>query len=400
MSSKSRVIGFINIGHMIDHMAMLIFPTAVLGMQADFSRPYGELLALAVGGFIAFGAGSLPAGWLGDRWSRRHMLAVFFLGIGIALIATGFAETGWQLAVGLTAIGLFASIYHPVGTAMLVGHAERVGREIGVNGVWGNLGVACAAIVTGGITEWLGWRWAFILPGTTALGIGGAYLVLVSTEANRGRHGVARDIGFPRSVLVRAFAVLAVVTVSGGLVFNAMTVALPKLIDERVPQLGGSTFGIGILVCAVYLVGAMSQLIIGRLIDRHPLKLGLLAVGVLQAPLLFVAAHMNGWPIILVLTGVIFVVFGQITFNDGMVARYADARWRARVYALRYLLSFGVAASAIPLVALLHAHRGFTALFEVLAGFGALVALGAVFFPYRRDEIGTPAPATAMRAAE
>ena len=404
MTRPTRVIGFINAGHLIDHMVMLIFPTAVLGMQVDFAEPYSKLIVLALGGFIAFGAGSLPAGWLGDRWSRRSMLAVFFLGTGIATFATGFTQTRWQLGVGLTAIGLFAAIYHPVGTAMLVGHAGRVGRAIGVNGVWGNLGVASAAIVTGGVTQWLGWRWAFFLPGAVSFAIGAAYLALVPPEANRdGSRAIARNSRFPRAVLVRAFAVLALVTLSGGVVFNAATVALPKLVDERLPQLAGSTLGVGMLVCAVYIVGAMSQLIMGRLIDRHPLKVGFLAVALFQAPLLLAASVVSGWPMIVVLTGLVFAVFGQITFNDGMVARYTDAGWRARVYALRYLLSFGVAASAIPLVAVMHAHGGFRALFEVLAGFGALVTLGAVFFPYRRDELADTipvAPRATVSAAE
>jgi MFS family permease len=171
---------------------------------------------------------------------------------------------------------------------------------------------------------------------------------------------------------------------------------LPKMIDERLPQLAGSTLGVGMLVCVVYIVGAMAQLIMGRLIDRHPLKVGFLAVALFQAPLLVVASWASGWAMIAVFAGLVFVVFGQVTFNDGMVARYTDAGWRARVYALRYLLSFGVAAAAIPLVAVMHAHGGFTMLFRVLAVFGALVALGAAMFPYRRDEL---APTASLAAA-
>ena len=398
MATSRRVIGFINIGHAIDHMFMLIFPTAVLGMQADFARPYGELIALALGGFIAFGAGSVPAGWLGDRWSRRNMMAIFFLGIGIATIATGFAGTIWQLAAGLAVIGLFASIYHPVGTAMLVSHAARVGREIGVNGVWGNLGVAFAALVTGAITQWLGWRCAFILPGAVGLGTGAAFLALVPAEANLAKGSAVRDIRLPRAVIIRAFAVLALVTLAGGVVFNATTVAFPKVIDERLPQLAGSTFGVGLLVCAVYVVGAMSQLVMGRLIDRHPLKVGFMAVALFQGPLLLATAYAGGWAMIAVAACLIFSLFGQITFNDGMVARYADPPWRARVFALRYLLSFGVSAAAIPLVAFMHEHGGFKLLFEILAIFGLLVLFGAIFFPYRRDEL-TPISA-APQAAE
>jgi MFS family permease len=401
MAASTRLIGFINAGHLLDHMAMLIFPTAVLGMQADFARPYSELITLALGWFIAFGAGSLPAGWLGDRWSQRNMLAVFFLGLGAATIATGCVHTSGQLAIGLAAMGLFAAIYHPVGTAMLVSHAERVGRAIGVNGVWGNLGVAFAAIVTGAVTQWLGWRWAFILPGSAALMAGCAYLVLVPPEANRHGHAAAaaREVAFPRAVIIRAFAVLALVTLAGGVVFNATTVALPKLVDERLPLLAGSTFGVGALVCAVYVVGASAQLVMGRLIDRHPLKVGFLAVALFQAPLLVAAAFASGWAMVAVLAALVFVVFGQITFNDAMVARYTVGPWRARVYAVRYLLSFGVAAAAIPLVAVMHAHGGFAALFDALAIGGALVALGALAFPYRRDELEPPLANPIVRAA-
>jgi MFS family permease len=389
MTMSRRIIGFINIGHMIDHMFMLIFPTAVLSMGSTFARSYSDLIALALGGFIAFGAGSFPAGWLGDRWSRRNMMAIFFFGIGVATFATGLVQTTWQLAIGLTVIGLFAAIYHPVGTAMLVSHADRVGREIGVNGVWGNLGVAFAALVTGAISQWLGWRYAFTLPGVAAIVAGVTYLAFVPAEANQMKAPAGTRISFPKAVVVRAFLVLALVTLAGGVVFNATTVALPKLIDERLPQLGGSTFGVGLLVCAVYVVGAMSQLVMGWIIDRHPLKVGFLAIAVFQAPLLAAAAFARGWVLVVVVVAMIFSIFGQVTFNDGMVARYADSDWRARVYAVRYLLSFGVSALAIPLVAFMHTHGGFTALLEVLSLCGLLVLVGAVLFPYRRDEIGT-----------
>ena len=386
-ASRRTIIGFINVGHMIDHMFMLIFPTAVLGMQSTFAKPYSELIALALGGFITFGAGSLPAGWLGDRWSRRNMMAIFFFGIGAATFATGLVQSTAQLAVGLAVIGLFAAIYHPVGTAMLVSHAERVGREIGINGVWGNLGVAFAALITGGISQWLGWRYAFTLLGAGAVGVGALYLVLVPAEANQAKARSLTRVNFPRAVVVRAFVVLALVTLAGGVVFNATTVALPKLIDERLPQLGGSTFDVGLLVCVVYVVGAMSQLVMGWIIDRQPLKVGFLAIAVFQAPLLAAAAFSSGWPMVFVAVAMVFSIFGQVTFNDGMVARYADSDWRARVYAVRYLLSFGVSAVAIPLVAFMHAHGGFTALLEVLSLCSLLVLLGALLFPYRRDEI-------------
>ncbi|MBT5037799.1 MAG: MFS transporter, partial [Rhodospirillaceae bacterium] len=119
--------GFLNIGHAYDHLFMLLFPTVVLGLEGTFERSYEELLALASPGFIAFAAGTLPAGWLGDRWSRSGMIAVFFIGIGASSILTGFASTPAEIAGGLTLIGIFASIYHPVGISMVVEGREKVG---------------------------------------------------------------------------------------------------------------------------------------------------------------------------------------------------------------------------------------------------------------------------------
>jgi MFS family permease len=146
MNSPSRVISFVNAGHFIDHYAMLIFAAAVIIMGPALGMAYSELLPYATPGFVAFGAGSLLTGWLGDRWSRRHMMLIFFVGIGLSMISVGLVRTPAELGAALFAIGIFASIYHPVGTAMIVSYADRLGREMGINGVWGNLGVASSAL--------------------------------------------------------------------------------------------------------------------------------------------------------------------------------------------------------------------------------------------------------------
>src|SRR6201994_4447955 len=179
MNSPSRVITFVNGAHFIDHYAMLIFAAAVIIMGPALGMAYSELLPYATPGFVAFGAGSLVTGWLGGRWSRRHMLAIFFFGIGLSMIAVGFVQTPAQLGAALLSIGLFASIYHPVGTAMIVSYADKLGHQMGLNGVFGNLGVASSALVTGVIGQYLGWRLAFIIPGVIPLGGGGAFVAVV-----------------------------------------------------------------------------------------------------------------------------------------------------------------------------------------------------------------------------
>ncbi|HEX2334526.1 MAG TPA: MFS transporter, partial [Burkholderiales bacterium] len=158
MSERRALVPFISLGHFLDHLVMLVFPTVVVALGREWNRPYSELLPLALGGFIAFGAFALPAGWLADHWSRYKMMAVFFFGIGVSMLLTGVAQSPWQIGAGLTLIGVFAAIYHPVGIAMLVASPEKMGRALGWNGLWGNLGLAAAALVAGALMDLWGWR--------------------------------------------------------------------------------------------------------------------------------------------------------------------------------------------------------------------------------------------------
>src|SRR5262245_34970152 len=224
---------FLNIGHALDHLFLLIYPTVVLAMSPEFGRPYAELLPLALGGFIAFGAGSIPAGWLADHWSRSGMMKLFFFGIGAATIATGLARTPPELAIGLTAIGLFGALYHPVGLAMLVSNQPNLGRTLGVNGVWGNAGLAFAALLTGALADLAGWRAAFFVPGAFCIAAGFGF-AWATRGLTLGKGAAKKAEGrIPRALLARVFVIVAVATACGGLIFNATTVSMPKLFDDR-----------------------------------------------------------------------------------------------------------------------------------------------------------------------
>lgn len=376
---------FLNIGHTLDHLFLLIYPTVVLAMAPEFGRSYSEMLPLALGGFIAFGAGSLPAGWLADRWSRRGMMIVFFVGIGAASILTGFTQTQWQIAAALTLVGLFGAIYHPVGIAMLVSGREKVGKVLGVNGVFGNLGVAFAALIAGALAHWINWRAAFIVPGVVSVAVGIAFALMVpEMRLPAKRSGGGAGAGFSRGLLARVFAVLTVTTLFGGVIFNSTTVAMPKIFDERLTELVDTTLGIGILVSFVYVFAAMAQLVVGHLLDRGALKSVLVPVIGLQVPLLLAAAFFENTLMLVVAMAMMFFVFGQIPINDAMVARYSEEAWRSRIYALRYVVSFGASAFAVPLVAAMHRYSSdFKYLFFALAAMALVMFSAAVLLPSR-----------------
>ncbi len=395
MTVPRRLIGFLNLAHALDHMFMLIFPMAVLGMTATFDRPYAELLPLSLGGFIAFGAGALPAGWLGDRWRRHKMVVVFFIGTGRASIVVGMARTMTEIAVALTVLGGFAAIYHPVASAMLVADPARVGRTLGINGLFGNLGIAFSALAAGTLTDLISWRAAFIVPGLAAIASGIAYLALVRDpgampEPTASGASGASDVGgtIDRALMFRVFLILVLTISCGGVIFNTTTIAIPKVFDERLGDFIATPLGIGALSAAVYVIAAFAQVCVGPLIDRLEIRNVFIPVVGLQVPLLFLAGYTDGWPMMLVAVLMMLVVFGQVPVNDAIIARCTADAYRARAYAVRYFVSFGASAVAVPLIAFLRAYTGgFQQVFEVLAALAICMLAAALGFPRLRGKI-------------
>ena len=188
LADRRMSIAFINWAHAIDHFVILIYPTVVIVLQGVYGNSYSTLIYIATASFVAFGLFSLPAGWLGDHWSRRSMMTVFFFGVGVSLIAVALSPSLFTMSFALFALGLFAAIYHPVGTAMIVEAATQRGRTLAFNGVCGNLGVSLAAGITAALTALLSWRGAFFVPGVICI-VTGFALSVARAEGKPPRSG-------------------------------------------------------------------------------------------------------------------------------------------------------------------------------------------------------------------
>jgi len=388
MSQAKKIITYINIAHFIDHYAMLIFAAAVIVIAPTFNMKYGELLPYATPGFIAFGAGSLLTGWLGDKWSRRNMMAIFFFGMSLTLLGTSLIQTPLQLGIMLLLIGMIASIYHPVGTSMLVSNADKLGKEIGINGVWGNAGVASSALITGIITQYFGWRIAFLVPAVICMAVGFLYLRTIPSSVDL----IVKksSISSPRvskSVMIWVMASLVITVIASSITFNVITVALPKLFQERLSSLTTNTATLGSITFFVYLSGALAQYIIGNLLDRYPLKRIFLPLAIVIVPTLYLSSLMNDYWLIFLAIIFIVGIFGQVTVNDTMLGKYTADEWRGRAYAARYFLGFTAAGLSVGLVSILYNQGGFDLMLKAIAGLSLLTVVGAIIFPKEKRAI-------------
>ncbi len=408
----------LNVGHFLDHLFTLIFATvAALVLTREWGVGYAELLAYATPRFFAFGAFALPAGWLADKWSRDGMMCVFFIGIGLASVVTGFAETPFQIGVGLFVIGAFAAIYHPVGLAIVTSKWRKTGMRIAANGVWGNLGVAAAALITGFLIDHGGWRMAFVLPGLFSVAMGLVYLGLRwdglkhERRAGRAQSDEPRVRASPayRALLIRVAAIVFATTAVSSLVFQATTFALPKIFEERLQGLaaalsawmdgtaagqGDVATAIGSLAFVVFAVASPAQLVVGGLLDRFGPRRVFMAVAALQVA--FFAAMpglTDAWALAAAL-GFMLGAFGQIPINDYMIGKTARGPYRARIYGVRYVVSFTVLAAALPLIAFVYQAWGFDTLFRILAAAAGVILVAVIALP-RRLPTPDPTPAAA-----
>ena len=368
---RRRSIAFLNWAHAIDHFVLLIYPTVVIGLEVVYQRSYSELIALSSTAFVAFGVFSLPAGWLADRWSRRNMMAAFYIGCGLSLAAAGLAPNLTTMAVAMFALGMFAAIYHPVGMAMLIEATNARGRSLAFNGVCGNLGVSLAAGISAALATWVSWRAAFYVPAVLFVLTGIVYLWVTPDDRHQAKSRVsAPAVPLTPRLAVMLFGLFIVIALSAGLTFNVLTIALPKIVDERLSRDLPLLF-VGSIATAVLVCGALAQLTVGRLVEWVPphvifaIVTGLGFLGNLWA------AYTSDTALLVALAIAVAAIYGQVTVNDMIMARYTADAWRGRVYAVRYFLLFISAGAAIGMISLLHETGGFA----LVLGVNAVIAL-------------------------
>lgn len=378
----------LNIGHGIDHMFLLIFATAVASIAAEFGyASWEDLMPYAVGAFALFGLGALPAGRLGDMWGRRVMMLIFYFGMGAAALLVALTQNAWQLAAALTVLGTFAAIYHPVGIPMLVQNVPNPGAVIGLNGLAGNLGIAVAALVTGFLVKWIGWRAAFIVPGLFAIGCGIVFAIACPKEEYapaKGKGGRAKVVLTP-AMLVRTFAVMTAAAATSTILFNFTTNGNSQLMSEAFRGVIEDPALLGALLALIYAIASLAQIVVGRLIDVMPFKPLQIWMSIAQVPLLVLAAYAEAWWMFAALLAVMVFVFGSIPFTDAMIVRYVDDRLRSRIAGMRLTMAFGVSSAAVWLLGPLVKSVGFGTALLIMAAIAAVKAAIVLLLPDERE---------------
>jgi MFS family permease len=361
-----------------------LYATAVLYLPTVFDIPYGEMLGLASPGLILYGFCALPAGWIADRWSKVGMLVIFFIGLGVATTLTGLADSRGELLFGLTMLGLFASIYHPVGIAWLVANAKKQGLSLGINGVFGNLGSALAPLFTGLMIDVVSWRAAFVIPGIACVATGLALLVCwrrgyaIDAETDRAPQPAAEPGSYKR-----VFYILLVTMACNGLIYTGLMNTVPKLFEGGLGDaLAGNYTQLGAIAGLVIGLSSFASMAGGWLADRYSAKAIYLIFSLLTLPPLLLLTSLTG-------TALVAIFFCALCFNltfaaaeNMLVARYTPFRWRSLAYGARFVLALGVGGLTVRFAGSLYDATGsFTLLYMIFSAAALIAASGAALLP-------------------
>ena len=376
---------YLNISHFLDHFIMLIFAKAAYDSGRHFGMSYDEIIIYGVAGFILFGAVAPLAASLADRFSRSLLLVIYHFGIGLAAILAGFAQTVWQLSAAIGLIGVFASIYHPVGIAMLIKSNRRIGFRLGINGVFGNMGVAAAPLIAGILLTMGDWRLCFILPGIFCLIYGFAFITALEEEYQQPtQKKQVKKSGFSPNWKL-ALAAVFLSTASGGFVFSAMTFVVPRYFEISMVSISSSVAITGLLASLVYACASFTQIAVGWIIDRVEPKWVLFGIGIGQIFFIFLTSQFTDYALFFAMLIAMSFVFGQIPITDTILSRYVPDEWRAKALSLKFMLNLVVGAAVLPICGiLLQSGMMMSSLFVILSCIAALVVASGIILPVQK----------------
>ena len=394
-SSKSYSIPdlYLNIGHLLDHFMMLIFAKAAFDAGREFGLSYEEIIVYGTLGVIMFGAAAPLAGWLADKYSRAILITVYPFGLGLGGLLASLSYSTEMLGISLGVLGFFAAIYHPVGIAMLTKRPGKIGLRVGVNGVWGNMGVAAAPVFTGILIAYADWRLGFLLPSIFCICFGlfqlFAFVEDEDVNLKNIKNKVASTLSSPFSEgwKIVLFA-LSITTLSGGFIFGALTFLIPRLFEVSMVQISTDVAITGLLAGLVYAIASFSQIGTGWLVDKVPPKYVLSAMGLGQLIFIYIASQSSDFNLLFIMLAAMIFVFGQVPITDVILVKYVQDSWRGRVLSIKFMVNLSAGASVLPITSLLLKNGyNFSFVLQCLSVISIAVIISGLLLPNKKSNL-------------
>jgi MFS family permease len=394
---ERRILFFSSATHFLTHFYVLVFPALVMPMSRDLALPIATVLNISFWMYLLYGLLALGWGWVSDHLGHR-----WAMNTGILLAAGGFVLAGLVRSLPLISasfalVGIGCSAYHPSGLALVSQGIRERGRAMGINGVWGNVGMASAPFVAGLLNYLIGWQRGVVILGALGLVVGITGL-LTPFSVERGTE--VKKVGkLASGTAVRLFVIFCVGVLFAGMMYRSFSVILPAFLESRLGDVSQSfrafltrrfstvenipafqTLVATLITTAVYVLGIVGQVLGGRVADRYSLKWAYFTFFCSGLPFILAVALLDN--VLLVPAAGVFVLFtvGMQPIENSLLAYLTPARWRSLSYGIKFTITFGAGAFAVKIVSAVQQSYGIDSVIILVAGFLVMVVICLAVF--------------------
>jgi MFS family permease len=386
--SEKRILLLTCATHFMSHMFILVFPAVAIPLVKTLGLPLEEVIKLSFLMYLLYGLCALPVGVAVDKWQAKGMLVIGQMLMGIGLLFSGLFPKASVMPFTLAMVGIGASIYHPSGLSLISRAVRRRGFALGINGVFGNLGIAAAPLVTGILTWLLSWQWTFILLGSAGILAGVCLGALTINETPRVE--TARPAGRNHNY-IRIFIILCLAMIFGGLSYRGNMLLLPAYLELKtsfflrlieslsfIKTQGTATLAATVLTSLIFLTGIFGQMTGGRLADRRELRYAYIFMHACSAPFLIAMAFASDYLLAICAAAYIFFSLGMQPIENSLIASFTPIRWRSTSYAVKFIMNFGIGSSVVYLIGAVKRSYSLETVYVFLFGIAFLLVLSTL----------------------
>lgn len=396
-------LGWVSAAHAVIHATSVLMPLVYIPIKQQYHFSYTEIGLLVTVPSLVSGLLQLVFGYLGRWVTRKAMIGVGNLVVGLGIALTGLANS-FALFLGWGVVRSVGSApQHPVGSSLLSDTypKSRRGFALAAHVAGGNIGTLAVPALGGYLINQFGWRPAvmlFALPGLLA---GAGVLMFVrepALGASRRPQPAPAGESAPEAPQTGSsrwqtlisplrhrgvvLIIIASMVAAGGRGLGVLTTYFPLYLTNKV-KFDGRTVTV---LFTILLVGSVfGPLVAGRLSDsfgRRGVLYGCYGLGALFTvvlPLLFdVRAPVWVYLVEVVLLGL--SVYAESPILQAFLADSAPDTLRDRAFGWYFTLAFGIGSLWGTALGWLIDHVGFQTTFFVMAGsyLAAALILAAV----------------------
>lgn len=390
-SATLRLVLLVSCCHALVHVYELSFASVEQLVGTEFGVGTGVTGWLGTCLRLPFGLCAILAGWLADRFGAKRLLLVYLVGASGAALLAWLAPNLGALFLAMFTLGMFASIYHPAGVALISHETTPENRTmaLGYHGILGSAGIAAgpflAALVLATEASWRQYYLVLTVPGVLLA-------VLLSLRLSHGRGNASASGPQPPpgdgedGSRWDCYALLILSATLSGFVYAAVLTFLPRYLGGSGLDLTGITdrflglVGLGgttvspvsvgnFLTGVVLMLGIFGQYTSGRIARPTTLE-PLMAFGFFAtAPCLLWMGLADGLTRVWAAALFAPLFFMHQPLFNSLVAKYVPRRRRSLAYGLSFTVGFGVGSTG-------SAFAGATQ--SNLATYGTLAAITCV----------------------